>query len=268
MLRLPKVITNADPAQRAFVVLLALLIACYTVVFIVSSDGRIALGAAAAAALINVGSLAVWGAAGWWLNARSLLQQRLVLQVVLQPACAFAYAFLWYFTVTVLLGWRSGDFAGAFSVQPFTTVAFIWQTFQGLTIYALVVALAVIQRLWTERQSRQGEPANAARRLLVRTEDGFVSVLFSDILSIERAGDYAQIVTANRRHLTRKSLAELERQLPQGCFIRVHRAHLINLDALESVESIGGGRLRVFLSGGQSVDTSRVGAQTLRKHAA
>ncbi|MEL7447833.1 MAG: LytTR family DNA-binding domain-containing protein [Pseudomonadota bacterium] len=264
----PKVFTNADPAQRAFLALVVLLVACYTAVFLLGSDGSMAFGDALMAAVINVGALAFWGLAAWWLNTRWLLGLRPAWQAVLQPICAFAYAFLWYFTVTVLLGWRDGDFTGAFSVQPFSSVAFLWQTFQGLTIYALLVALAVIQLLWTQRQARQSEPSNAGKRLLVRSEDEFVSVLVSDILCIERAGDYAQIVTASQQHLTRKSLAELERQLPQGRFLRVHRAHLINLDALESVESIGGGRLRVFLTGGRSVDTSRGGAQTLRKHAA
>ena len=264
----PKALANADPAQRAFAALLLLLLVCYTVVFIMSSGGRMPIGDAVVAALINVGALALWGLAAWWLNTRVLLRLRPAWQGVLQPACAFVYAFLWYFTVTVLLGWRDGNFTGAFSVQPFSSVAFIWQTFQGLTVYALVVALAVIQLLWTQRQARQSDPSNAAKRLLVRSEDEFVSVQVSDILCIERAGDYAQIVTSSQCHLTRKSLAELERQLPPGRFIRVHRAHLINLDALESVESIGGGRLRVFLGGGRSVDTSRSGAQTLRRHAA
>ncbi|MEM9057904.1 MAG: LytTR family DNA-binding domain-containing protein, partial [Pseudomonadota bacterium] len=259
----PKALAKADPAQRAALAALPALVVAYTCVFLLSTRGAMTVGDALVAAVINVAALGLWGAAAWGLSARVLLSLRPAWQALVQPVCAFAYAFLWYFTVTVLLGWRNGDFAGAFSVQPFSTVAFVWQMFQGLTVYALVVALAAIQRLWRERPAPQAEPANGARRLLVRTEDEFVSVPVADILCIERAGDYAQIVTATRQHLTRKSLAELERQLPHGRFLRVHRAHLINLDAVESVEPIGGGRLRVHLSGGSSVATSRGGAQTL-----
>ena len=260
---------NADPAQTAFVCGVLILIVCYTLVFLLTVGSNISIGNALLDALINVGALALWSLAAWWFNLRVLLGFSLKWQWLVQSVTAFAYAFAWYFSVTVLLGWRAGDFAGSFSVRPFSNVAFIWQTFQGLTVYALVVALAVIQLLWSRQQRLQAaEPTIHHNRLLVRGEDEFVSVLIDDILSIERAGDYAQIVTPKHRHLTRKSLAELERQLPQGRFIRVHRGHLINLDALESVESIGGGRMRVHLSGGISVETSRSGAQILRKYAA
>jgi DNA-binding LytR/AlgR family response regulator len=74
-------------------------------------------------------------------------------------------------------------------------------------------------------------------------------------------------VTSSDAHLTRKSLAELERQLPDRRFVRVHRSHLISLDALETAEPIGGGRMRVRLKGGLQIDTSRGGARLLRQRA-
>lgn len=88
-----------------------------------------------------------------------------------------------------------------------------------------------------------------------------------DIVCIERAGDYTQLLTARGRYLTRKSLAQLERELPAERFVRVHRGHLIHLDALESAEPIGSGRLRARLTGNVQVDTSRTGARLLRERA-
>ena len=248
------------------------LITCYTVVFATIAGDT--WPEASLTAAINVAPLALWGGVLFEINRRWLLNRTYLVQIPLQIAAAGLFASLWYFTVTILLGWRLGDFAGSFSVRPFSTIAFTWQMFQGVVIYALVVALSLIDLLIRSLRSATASPETTARpesaverRIFVRGDDELVSVNVDEIVCIERAGDYAQIVTPGRRHLTRRSLAELERQLPENRFIRVHRSQLINLEAMESAEPIGGGRLRVRLSGGVEIDTSRSGARTLRERA-
>lgn len=254
---------NRMPAHlRALLAGVLLLLACYASIFVVTTGAT--WGSALLDALINVGSLALWGALAGWLNHKFLLDRSAALQALLHPLTAFGFALAWYFSVTVLLGWRAGDFSGMFTVQPFSSVAFVWQSFQGLTLYALIVALAVIERLSARPAAIHETLPN---RLLVRGQDGLVSIPVAEIVCIERAGDYAQLVTASGRHLTRKSLAELERHLPTERFLRIHRACLINLDALESAEPIGGGRMRAVLSGDIRANTSRTGARLLRERA-
>lgn len=255
-----------DPVSRTLVGGICLLLASYVVVFMITPDGRSTWGESLIGALINVGALSFWGVLVGWLNLRVLLDRPMPVQAFAHPLIGLLFSVAWYFSVTVLLGWRAGDFSGAFSVVPFSYVAFVWQVFQGLTLYALIVALAVIRR---QKSTPSTTPAPDSRRtrLLVRTEDEFVSVPVDDIVRIERAGDYAQLITHRGRHLTRRSLAELERQLPPERFLRVHRSHLIHLDKLESAESIGNGRLRAHLDGGMHVDTSRAGAKLLRERA-
>lgn len=259
-----RLLNRYDPVTRSLAGGVLLLLASYVSVFLIATGGRNDFGDALAAALINVGALSFWALLAWWINFRSLLARPFALQALVHPVLGFLFSILWYFTVTVLLGWRAGDFSGGFSVQPFSRVAFVWQVFQGLTLYALIVALAVIRRM---PESQPAAASAGPSRLLLRGDDEFVSVPVDDIVCIERAGDYAQLITSRGRHLTRKSLAELERQLPGERFLRVHRGHLIHLDALESAESIGGGRLRAHLRGGIQVDTSRSGAKLLRDRA-
>ena len=250
-----------DLADRAIAGGVLLLVLCYFLVFTITPRDRNTFPETLLDALINVGALLLWAAPVWWMNLRVLLSRPLWQQAMAHPALGIAFAVAWYFSVTVLIGWRAENFSGAFSVRPFSYVAFVWQVFQGLTVYALLVALAVIRR------HEPTTKAPAAQRLLIRADDELVSLSVENIVSIERAGDYAQLVTERDRHLTRKSLAELERQLPAGQFIRVHRSHLINLNALESAESIGGGRLRARLRGDVLVETSRAGAKLLRDRA-
>ena len=257
-------INRLDPVDRCLAGGVVLLLVCYMVVFLISPGARNTFPSVAIDALINVSALTLWGALAWWINLRSLLARSIRLQALAHPLLGFAFAVAWYFSVTVLLGWRSGDFSGSFSVRPFVSVAFIWQIFQGLTVYALIVALAVIRRVLNSTPAPKGR---SAARLLIRVDDEFVSVPVDEIISIERAGDYAHLLTPRGSYLTRKSLAQLERELPAERFVRVHRSHLIHLDALESAESIGGGRLRARLTGDVQVETSRAGARLLRERA-
>lgn len=263
-------------AVRAGLLGLVALAACYALVFVATTGDS--WPSALIDASINVAPLALWGALFFELDRRWLLHRSLRIQPILHLFSAASFAFLWYFTVTILLGWRAGDFAGSFSVRPFGSIAFAWQMFQGVTLYALVAALAMVDTLAAALREAtdvsrgadtSGEiPADGAdRRILVRGDDELVAIPVDDIVCIERAGDYARLVTSSEAHLTRKSLAELERQLPDRRFVRVHRSHLISLDALEAAEPIGGGRMRVRLKGGLQIDTSRSGAKLLRERA-
>lgn len=255
--------------------LLALLV-IYTLVIMLST-GHPAVSAFLDA-LMNVVPLAVIAVGALALNRRILFRWRPVLQLPMQVMTALLFAALWYFSVTVLLAWKAGDFNAAFSVRPFPSPAFAWQMFQGVTLYALVVSLAIIEQLQQRLAASAADRCESTKmeqdldrsgpeRLLVRTDDEWTTIGLKDIISASRAGDYVQIVTVDQRHLVRRSLAELLKQLPADRFMQIHRSHLINLDALESAESIGGGRLRVRLQGGLQIETSRNGAQRLRRHA-
>jgi hypothetical protein len=253
-------------AAAGFVIMTA----AYTLVFTLTGDDP--FGRNLIDALINVTPLTACSIGAFALNRALLLRLPTLAQWPLHLLAALVFATTWYFLVTVLLGWRDGDFTSRFSVRPFSSIAYIWQVFQGATLYALVVATALIvelrERLASSAKTDADEPgSSAAERLLIRGEEDWTSVAVDDIVSVTRAGDYAQIVAGGQRHLVRRSLAELLDQLPPERFLRVHRSHLINLDAFESAESIGGGRLRIHLRGGEQVETSRSGAQAFRKRA-
>ncbi|NBB92333.1 MAG: hypothetical protein GVY32_04095 [Gammaproteobacteria bacterium] len=123
-------------AIRMGLAMLSALVVCYALVFVIT--GAASWPSALLDALINVAALGLWSGLFFALNRRWLLDRAMALQAPLQLLSALAFAFLWYFTVTILLGWRSGDFAGSFSVRPFSSIAFVWQMFQGVVAYALV----------------------------------------------------------------------------------------------------------------------------------
>lgn len=201
---------------------------------------------------------------------RAISAMRASLRAPVHIVLALIFALLWYLSTISLLGWRDGSLADGASVKPFRGLAFIWQMFQGLAVYAAAAALAALAERRTAPEAVAPAPIAPeprAQRLLIREGDEIRAVELDEIVLIAAADDYAEIVTPTARHLARKSLTEFEAELP-GSFVRVHRSTLVNLDRLVRAEPAGAGRMTLHLSGGASVTASRAGARILRERTA
>ena len=76
-----------------------------------------------------------------------------------------------------------------------------------------------------------------------------VLVPIDQIRYIEAKDDYSCIYTEGDRYLSTISLAKLEQKLSSHNFFRVHRGYIVNLDNVESVDTISSGILQLGLKG-------------------
>ena len=185
---------------------------------------------------------------------------------------AVLYAMSWYFAVVVGIGIRGAGFSQNFEVFQFQFVAFVWQIFQGITLFALAAALSHILFLKSQLQAAVNradttpdESRAPAPALLVRHEGEIASLDPSDIIRLSGAGDYVEIVTATRTILSSGTLAEFEGKLDDTEFLRVHRSHLVRLTAIERAEPAGNGRMTLHLGNGDTIFASRSGARLIRE---
>lgn len=102
-------------------------------------------------------------------------------------------------------------------------------------------------------------------RILARKAGKYVILNVDDIVWIEAMGDYINLHTAHDSFLILHSLNEMEERLDPGHFIRAHRTSLVRLDAISEIVPWTNGRLKVRLTGGQEIMSSRSGAQRLKK---
>jgi two-component system, LytTR family, response regulator len=111
------------------------------------------------------------------------------------------------------------------------------------------------------RAKRRIRPREDQRRKLDRMivksagEIGFVKV--SDIDWIEAADYYACLHIGSKRHLVRRSLAELEQDLDPAEFCRVHRSGIVNLQRVRALKLNEDGEYEVVLGDGTRVRLSR-----------
>lgn len=203
---------------------------------------------------------------------RRVIEARPIWQWIFHVGLALGFSLLWYIGIQVGYGLQSGWTSGGIVGQPLLGAALAWQLFQGVTLYAAVAGFAyamTFRKRWRAlRDGPKVEPLGASpKRIFVRDGKSILPVDLDDIYCFSGAGDYSDIITRNGTITSGTALSAFEEDLPSQLFLRVHRSHIVRMDAILSVESAGNGRLTLHLPKGLSVTTSRAGASSFRNRA-
>lgn len=255
------------PAFYGLALLLVFL--AYFIVFALKGPGG--WTAHALASLINLAPLVLLAPAVEAVTVRLLLPRGPFVQLAAHVVLAPLFSLLWYWLMMVFIGLSVADSPTRFDVRPFfSDTATSWQLLQGVTIYALLAALAALRArpalpdFVVSRDEGEALQSAALSRYFIRQGEDILPVDVSQIVSIAGADDYTEVATLAGRHLVRMTLAEFEKALDGEGFIRVHRSRIVNLARIVRAEPAGGGRLLLHMEDGEAVPTSRAGAKLLR----
>ena len=72
--------------------------------------------------------------------------------------------------------------------------------------------------------------------LFIKTEYRLEKIELKDILFIEGMGDYRRIHMPDKRIMTLQTFKDLEKQLPENTFCRVHKSYIVSIAKVESIE--------------------------------
>jgi two-component system LytT family response regulator len=86
-----------------------------------------------------------------------------------------------------------------------------------------------------------------AERLVVKSRGEVLFLDVADIDWIEAVGCYACLHMGGDTHVMRRTLLELERDLGEEKFIRIHRSIIVKLDRIQALELQSGGEYEVIL---------------------
>ena len=103
------------------------------------------------------------------------------------------------------------------------------------------------------------------RRLFARSGDRAVPIPVETIQRIQAQGDYSEVHCAGGRFLLHVSLGELLGRLDPEHFCRIHRSHVVNIDAVEYLRDSGDRRLLVRMRDGAEITASRTASQELKR---
>ncbi len=86
------------------------------------------------------------------------------------------------------------------------------------------------------------------------------------ISAITAAGDYVEIITAERTFLDRRTIRSLEERLGLSGFLRIHRSAIVNPAQVDQVTPLSRGRFRIQMSDGTVLESSRSHGQAVQQH--
>lgn len=102
-------------------------------------------------------------------------------------------------------------------------------------------------------------------RIFVRVGGAIVPVPVASVRWFEADGDYVTAHGELGHHVLSLPLAQLEARLDPRRFVRIHRAHLVNLDHVAAFRRHGKGGMTAELRDGTRLVVSRARAQGLRR---
>lgn len=171
---------------------------------------------------------------GWLVRALGVLALAFVLIVV---SCVLA---AW------LLEGRAAPSLG--DIRQELAANFVLLVF-GLSAFLGFVCLA--------RSVEAGAPAPSADRLVFTERGHALVVALKDVEWVESQGNYQAVRAGGATHLVRRTLGELESQLPADRFVRVHRRIIIGVGFVRSISALSNGDAEVAMADGRRLRVSR-----------
>jgi len=108
-----------------------------------------------------------------------------------------------------------------------------------------------------ERIHRGKEQPKKIERLAIKNAGQVSFLKISEIDWIEAADYYACLHVGAKSHLLRRSIADLEQELDESVFCRIHRSTIVNLDRIRGLKLNEDGEYEVLLDGGTELRMSR-----------
>ncbi|NRB51507.1 MAG: response regulator transcription factor [Saprospiraceae bacterium] len=89
-----------------------------------------------------------------------------------------------------------------------------------------------IEKFLAQQPSKDAGEPNAEDGLFVKADRKRVRILFQDILYVEGVKDYVKIVLKDKTILTKVSIGNFQKQLPDPTFIRIHKSYIVAKDKI------------------------------------
>lgn len=103
------------------------------------------------------------------------------------------------------------------------------------------------------------------RKLAIAADERILIVPFSDIMYISAAGGRTVVALRKKKMTVNETLVSLEKRLrPMSGIVRVHRAYLVNLEAVTEISPWFNSTYNLVLENGEKVPVSRNYAKNLR----
>ncbi|MCG8435067.1 MAG: LytTR family DNA-binding domain-containing protein [Gammaproteobacteria bacterium] len=112
---------------------------------------------------------------------------------------------------------------------------------------------------------QESQPAKLSDWLFAKAGRLTVPLHARDVDRFEAGAGYVHAFVGDKTYTLNKTLSQLEKRLDENQFLRIHRAHIINLEKVAGIRPYDERRMEIELSNGSKIISSRAGAESLRE---
>ncbi len=113
----------------------------------------------------------------------------------------------------------------------------------------------VSKKLQENELKRNNDKTPSIEKLSIGTMDGIEWIAISDIIRCQSDSNYTVVYTEKGKITASKTLKEIENQLAEHSFFRIHNSHLVNLNRIKRyIKGVGGS---IILENGDEVPVSK-----------
>jgi len=111
----------------------------------------------------------------------------------------------------------------------------------------------------------EGPPRTYLQRFVVKLGARIMFVRVEEVVWIQSAANYVRLHSNPNPYTVRETMARVESMLDPTRFLRIHRGAIVNLEAVEGLETSPQGNMIVVLRGGGRLPVSRSYRSSVRK---
>ena len=106
--------------------------------------------------------------------------------------------------------------------------------------------------------------APKAPRIAFKAKGSILILDLADILAVQAEGNYVSLRHRTNLYLVHESLSSMAEKLKPYGFIRIHRSVIVNISAVEEIQSLATGEYSLRVNGGKKYLVTRTYKHNLR----
>jgi two-component system, LytTR family, response regulator len=140
--------------------------------------------------------------------------------------------------------------ADGFVIKPISRQNLVYAIEKKIKKYRLTITKSLEKHLEPNHGNANQKMLSERVYILRMVNDQPTFIKISDLKCIVANGSYLTAhLLDGRTYKKRRSLSELEKKLPQGIFLRIHRSTIINIEHVERIEKWFNNTFRVYIKG-------------------
>lgn len=140
----------------------------------------------------------------------------------------------WHGPIIFLTAYSDKDYVTR--AKALLPAAYLLKPF-NISQFAIYLEMAIHSFFNQEPKSFRTQKMNLSNSIFILVDQVYQKVKKEEILFIEASGSYAHIITLQKKHLLSTNLKNIEKQMEDPCFLRVHRKYVINITHIDRIES-------------------------------